>query len=125
MQTLTRENVRAALVDVVAAKGADFVYVPPGGLGADCVYLCQTPEGLEASCLWGHVLMHLGMTYERLESFPITHTIRKIFTELGVTDHGLIVAVSQTQAMQDVGTSWGECLNYFDRYLKNYTPFIV
>lgn len=112
MLNLTRENVSEALLAVINQEGRNKVYLPPDGLGTDCVYFCRGNDGLEPSCLWGHVLLRLGMTYDELETHS-TSSIRTLMLAIGVTDQGLMAAASKSQAFQDTGSTWIVCFQTF------------
>jgi len=115
---LTRENVLEALTAVVEQKGRDYIYVPPGGKTGDCVYFCKGNDGLEPSCLWGHVLIRLGMCYHELEMYA-GKTVNQVFDYLGVDDADLRIAALRSQVLQDCGSSWGVAYDAFVRCLSS------
>lgn len=117
MRELTRENVSEALAKLVERFGRDYVYVPPSGPQGDCVYFCTTVDGLEPSCLWGHVLTDLGMSYAELETHK-DKSLRNLLRDIGVTDDGLRRAAMRSQSLQDTGSTWGVAYDAFKRKLN-------
>lgn len=115
-QTITRESYRAALQEAVDAKGAGFVYTPPGDLSV-CQYRHWDTAVMEykPGCLHGHALALLG--HELDESSEYTD-ITDVLGRVGVTDDGLLDAAQASQTAQDTGTPWGAALEAFDLRLS-------
>lgn len=120
-----REQLRLAL----AKKGEEYVYeFPPVWEydDADRLMLVETgecqyvrddlPEGPAPSCLWGHVLVGMGVSIESLRVCEGTR-----IDEVSVTpwaDDLIDRAARESQRRQDNGETWGAAVQAFEDYIK-------
>jgi hypothetical protein len=92
------DRIKASLDRVVAGK-EDFVYDH-----RVCRYvdLVLPAHGYVPSCLWGHVLVDMGVPADRLagfDSYGIGEVIRDLFTGKGTS--ALLLAADASQSVQD------------------------
>jgi hypothetical protein len=125
-------SVRTALASALAEKGEDYVYERPEILQYDddedrwfksksdgCVYLepvfdeDDTITGYVPSCLWGHVLLTLGITKEEL----LEHEDECIdWDGMPVPWSSALIsaAASEAQDIQDGGGTWSRAVKAFE-----------
>lgn len=88
----------AALDKIVIEGGKeDYVYETP----RDSEYTCAYLDGDEPSCLWGHVLIELGVepdVIRKFEKASITKALANLFPSL---DSAVISAAGRSQEAQD------------------------
>lgn len=103
--SLTTASLFAAVEEVVAETGPDFVYESP--VPGECLYLYNgTP-----SCLFGKALDKLGMDRRTLESGDNGHWgLSDLPTEFGM-DYKAAEAFKEAQREQDNGHSYATVLD--------------
>lgn len=131
-QNFTRENVTAALKDIVAEYGEDYVYP---AAGATCTYSQPEDGKLVPSCIVGHVIYRLApeafaviADLEAITNFgdssPAQEVLRGALGDFGVQDNSahldpltedrdLVYALTEAQGAQDTGHTWGQALEAY------------
>lgn len=114
MLELTRDGIGAQL-DYYSETAGETTYIMPGIM---CQYLERDYEGSTIpSCLYGHVLIDLGVDMEWLDSME-SKGINNVLKSLGVTDERLINAVQMSQLTQDTCLfTWAQCVQVFYEFL--------
>lgn len=117
-EPITRDDVISALREVVAERGADYLYQAQGRPG-NCVYVVTNARGdLEPSCIVGHVLYRLGVPLSDMNGLD-SDDAEMLSDTLGLNIDPWAVACLQTaQELQDGAVdpapghdhSWGAAL---------------
>ncbi|WP_434439740.1 hypothetical protein [Lentzea sp. E54] len=103
---LTLERARQLAAEVVADKGADYVYMPPDG-GVRCSY---SSSG-EPSCLVGHVIH--GWNTRLFEELGAKHEGDEVdWLPEGWFGPQVQVFLHCIQARQDDSEPWGDALEF-------------
>ena len=121
---ITRENFTAAMRAAVAERGEDWAYPERGSElaeqgwraeeGQECVYVL--PDGSPA-CLIGLALYKIDPALvEGLEGETVSALL--LLHRLGVEDVGLCGAAWDAQWAQDLGETWGNALEIYERAMN-------
>lgn len=106
MEKITTYSLLGAVASVVAERGADFVYVAPGGEDVACRYVYDD----QPSCLFGAAFHKLGVSMETLVDGDVGHwTVSEFLQDQGM-DVDDAVAFQNAQSDQDSGYPYGDVL---------------
>lgn len=130
-------SVRTALAAALAEKGPDYVYDRPEILRYDdesdktykdtspgCVYLApvfdedDTVVDHVPSCLWGHVLLTLGMDKDELLKHNEDEGISSSSIPVPWQSEVISAAAAEAQMIQDGGGTWAAAVAKFEATLK-------
>jgi hypothetical protein len=113
---ITHEMVRIEMPAIIAQKGEEFVYAPPGGADGTCMYVWDDAP----SCLIARYLVDKGVPVEAFDGFEgmdIDSALDGgILNGTGITvDDQAKLALTHLQWLQDDSTPWGLCyVNTFE-----------
>lgn len=114
-ELLTREHVRAMLLEIVAEFPEDHVYEAVSWLGAvSCVYAV---DGCP-SCLIGHLFHRLNVTVPGIhQAMPVHFVVHRHV--VGVfTDHA-VQYMANVQEAQDARMSWVKAVEFADKVVAD------
>jgi hypothetical protein len=108
---ITWDQIQSVLDDLVAEKGADYVYEPPVseyGDHEDCQYLHHGEPG----CLIGHLLVRLGEDEDWLASREGENALDVVkYSHLEFEDRTHVATfLAQAQGYQDDCIPWGQAV---------------
>lgn len=106
IEDVTVADVTPVIKKLVEEFGEDYVYPRAGAV---CVYQLDG----EPSCIVGHVLDRLGVPYEEWWDDDQADAERLPFKDELVSS-----ALAHAQRQQDIGYSWGEALEAYQRRLE-------
>lgn len=112
MAVITWDQIQSVLDDLVAEKGADFVYEPLSIPGSNPRSICTYLHGQEPGCLVGHVLLRLGVDREWLAGEEGSSGGDVVtYSDLEIEDLTRVAKfLSQVQGYQDDSIPWGQAV---------------
>lgn len=111
MAVITWDQIQSVLDDLVAEKGADYIYEPPvdkDDTPEDCQYLHHGEPG----CLVGHLLVRLGEDEDWLASREGECALDVVMhSNLEIEDQTRVATfLNQAQSYQDDRIPWGRAV---------------
>lgn len=111
----------ALLKKQVKKNGEDFIYskVNDGYGNPGCVYF--DPRTKSPSCIVGHVLADLGVTFDELDSYDLnsdTDVASLVVEEFLAISPATMKVLAAAQVAQDTGRTWGDALKEAEKVAR-------
>jgi hypothetical protein len=123
LPTLTYKDVKRALEEAVAEKGADFRYNEEDELNGfgPCLYVPDPDAEIEdprstTGCLLGVATAKLGVEWTDGDVASISQYTGERFH---IEEGRVMLAMASAQQAQDTGGTWGEALDLFNDTYEN------